>query len=87
MQGKDATPTLEVRIIRNGVVVQREMYETEEEADAVVEAWSDVDGVAVEVEDLVRSRSGAGVLDPEPWEVDADDLVYESPAFPDEDER
>jgi hypothetical protein len=87
MQEKDTTPTLEVRILRDGVVVQRELCATEAEANAVVEAWSDVEGVVVEVEDLARSPRGAGVLDPRPWEVDADDLLYEGSADTDEEER
>jgi hypothetical protein len=87
MQERDATPTLEVRILRDGVVVQRELYETEEEAQDVVDAWSDVDGVVVEVTDLGLSSGAGGVLDPQPWEVDAEDLVYEGAADTDEEER
>jgi hypothetical protein len=87
MQEKDTTPTLEVRILRDGAIVQRELCATEAEANAVVEAWSDVDGVTVEVEDLARSTRGAGVLDPRPWEVDADDLVYEGSVETEEEER
>ena len=87
MQERDANPTLEVRILRDGAVVQRELYETEEEAQDVVDAWSDVDGVVVEVTDLGRSAGAGGVLDPQPWEVDAEDLVYEAAADIDEEER
>lgn len=85
-QADSTTPTLEVRILRDGVLVQRELCETDEEANAVVEAWSDTEGVVVEVEDLSRSPSG-GVLDPRPWEVDAEDLVYEDTAYAEEEER
>ena len=84
MQADSTTPRLEVRILRDGVVVQRELCETAEEADAVVEAWSDTEGVVVEVEDLTRSGRAAGVLDPRPWEVDAEDLVYDGSAYDDE---
>jgi hypothetical protein len=87
MHGDDTTPTLEVRILRDGAVVQRELCETEAEANALVEAWSDVDGVVVEVDDLARDTGGAGVLDPRPWEVDADDLAYEGAAPTDEEEE
>jgi hypothetical protein len=82
-QADSTTPTLEVRILRDGVLVQRELCETDEEANAVVEAWSDTEGVVVEVEDLSRSPAG-GVLDPRPWEVDAEDLVYEDTAYAEE---
>lgn len=83
--GDAATPRFEVRILRDGIVVQRELVESEEEANAVIEAWSDVDGVVCQVEDLVRDRAAAGVLDPRPWEVDADD-AYDGSAYED-DER
>jgi hypothetical protein len=87
MHADSTTPTLEVRILRDGVVIQRELCETDEEANAVVEAWSDTEGILVEVEDLSRSGGSAGVLDPRPWEVDAEDLVYEDVLLPDEEER
>ena len=82
-----ATPTLEVRILRDGVVVQRELVESDEDANALVDAWSEVEGVQVLVEDLARDSVPGGVLDPRPWEVDAEDLVYEGPAYGDEDDR
>ena len=84
MQADSTTPRLEVRILRDGVIVQRELCETAEEADVVVEAWSDTEGVVVEVEDLTRSGRAAGVLDPRPGEVDAEDLVYDGSAYDDE---
>ena len=87
MQADSTTPTLEVRILRDGIVIQRELCETEEEANAVVEAWADTEGILVEVEDLARSGGSAGVLDPRPWEVDAEDLVYEDTLNADEEER
>lgn len=87
MQERGVTPTLEVRVVRDGVVVQRELCETDDEANAVVEAWSDVEGVVVEVSDLARDTARAGVLDPQPWEVDAEDLVREDTAYAEEEER
>ena len=86
-QADSTTPTLEVRILRDGVVIQRELCETDQEANAVVEAWSDTEGILVEVEDLSRSGGAAGVLDPRPWEVDAEDLVHEDTAYAEEEER
>lgn len=86
-QADSTTPTLEVRIIRDGVVIQRELCETDEEATAAAEAWGDTEGVVVEVEDLSRSGGPAGVLDPRPWEVDAEDLVYEGTAYAEEEEE
>jgi hypothetical protein len=83
----DRTPTLEVRVLRDGIVTQRALCETEAEADALVEAWSEVDGVVVEVDDLTLHARRPGVLDPQPWEVDAEDLLYEGGYAEEEDER
>ena len=82
---QDTTPNLEVRIIRDGVVVQRELVETDDDARAMVDAWSEVDGVEVRIEDLTRTVAPSGVLDPRPWEVDADDAAYDADGY-DEDE-
>lgn len=79
-------PTLEVRVYRDGALTQRERVETEEEAAALVETWSDVEGARCEVVDLTRDREPSGVLDPRPWEVDAEDLSTGDLAFTDEEE-
>lgn len=68
-------PTLEVRIYRDGVLSRRELVETADEAAALVDTWADAEGVRCEVVDLSRDREPAGVLDPRPWEVDAEDLT------------
>jgi hypothetical protein len=86
VQGSDTTPTLAVSVLRDGVVVKRELVESDAQANAVVEAWADVEGVEVRVEDLTRS-SPSTVLDPRPWEVDADDAVYAGDAFDEDEER
>jgi hypothetical protein len=86
VQDSDTTPTLEVSVLRDGVVVKRELVESDAQANAVVEAWADVEGVEVRVEDLTRSAPSA-VLDPRPWEVDADNAVYASDAFDEDDGR
>lgn len=77
-------PTLEVRIYRDGVLTQRELVETDEEAAALVDTWSDVEGVRCEIVDLTRDREPGGVLDPRPWEVDAEGLTTEDLAYSDE---
>ena len=81
-----ATPVVEVRVYRDGSLVQRELCETEVEAAAVVEAWSEVDGVVCQVGDLSTESASAGVLDPRPWEVDADDASNPSIAYDDDEE-
>lgn len=50
------TPTIEVRVYRDGNLVQRELCETDVEAAAVVAAWSEVDGIVCQVDD---SAAGA----------------------------
>jgi hypothetical protein len=86
-QADRTPPTLEVRILRDGVVAQRALCETEAEAEALVQAWSEGEGVVVEVEDLTLRTGRPGVLDPQPWEVDAEDLLYEGGYTDEEDER
>ena len=81
---QDSTPTVEVRVFRDGVLVQLELCESDDDARAVVDAWSEVEGVTCRIEDLVRDRAPAGVLDPRPWEVDPDD-AYPASAYEDED--
>lgn len=81
------TPTLEVRVLRDGVVVHRELCESGADANAVVQTWSDVEGVVVDVVDLTRDTEPAGVLEPRAWEVDADDAGDRSTAFDEEEEE
>lgn len=87
VQADHTAPTLEVRALRDGIVAQRELCESEAEAEALVEAWSEADGVVIEVEDLSLRTQRAGVLEPRPWEVDAEDLLYEGRYADEEDER
>ncbi len=74
------TPTIEVRVYRQGQLVARELCESEEEATVVVEAWSEIEGVECEVDDLsIRHRPG-DVLEPEPPEPDTEQ--YPRPGEP-----
>jgi hypothetical protein len=86
-QADGTTPTLEVRVLRDGVVVHRELCEGEADARVVVQTWSDVEGVVVDVVDLTRDAEPSGVLEPRHWEVDADDASDQSTAFGEEEER
>jgi hypothetical protein len=82
------TPSIEVRVYRDNDLVERELCETEVEAAAVTEAWSDVEGVVCRVDDLSGGSEPAGVLDPRPWEVDADDAFsFEAPTLDNDEER
>ena len=67
------TPTLEVRVYRDGVLVQRVLCETEEDAVATVEAAEEERGVKCEVDDLSAQHH------------DVDDLEVAPTAFADYD--
>ena len=63
---RDEAPVIEVRVYRDGVLVQRELCESEDQAADVVDTWSELEGVVCEVDDLsVRHRPG-DILEPEP---------------------
>ena len=82
------TPTIEVRVYRDGYLVQRELCETDVEATAVVDAWSEVEGIVCQVDELGGGSASAGVLDPRRWEVDAGDGSFEgSEDVTDEEDR
>ena len=49
---RDGTPTIEVRVFRNGVFVTTELCESEEEVGVVVDGWCELDGVECVVGDL-----------------------------------
>lgn len=67
------TPTIEVRVYRDGRLIERELCESDEQAVLVVEAGEEIDGVECEVDDLsIRHRPG-DVLEPEPADVDRGD--------------
>jgi hypothetical protein len=66
---RDDTPTIEVRIWHNGVLVSRELCETEEEAALLVDAAAEVEGVECTVDDLTFHHQPGDVAEPEPAEV------------------
>lgn len=67
------TPTIEVRVYRDGRLVERELCESEELAALVVDAWLEIEGVECEVDDLsIRHRPG-DILEPEPAEIDLEE--------------
>ena len=59
------TPTLEVRVYRDGVLVQRVLCETEEDAVATVEAAEEEMGVRCEVDDLSAQHHGIDEIEVE----------------------
>lgn len=58
-------PTIEVRIYRDSRLLLRELCESEEEARAVADQWSDVGNVYVRVDDLSAHHSPDDVLAPD----------------------
>ena len=69
----DETPTVEVRIYRDGRLVQRELCESEEDAALVVEKWSEIEGTEFEVDDLSSPHQPDQILDLEPPEPAEDE--------------
>ena len=63
------TPTLEVRVYRDGVLVQRVLCETEEDAVATVEAAEEELGVECEVDDLSAPYHDVDHLDVERTDI------------------
>jgi hypothetical protein len=70
------TPTVEVRVLRDGELVHQELCETADDAALVVEHWSEMEGVECEVDDLSAHHRAGDVLEPEPAVTNNVDEVY-----------
>jgi hypothetical protein len=57
------TPTVEVRVFRDGALVHRELCESAEDAQRVVDAWSEGEAVSFEVDDLSCGHGAAAQLE------------------------
>lgn len=66
----DSSPTVEVRVFRHGVLVHRELCESEAEAATIADWWSELEGVTVEVDDLTVLHRPGDILEPEPALLD-----------------
>jgi hypothetical protein len=66
-------PTIEVCVYEHGRLLTRELCESEEDAAAVVERWSDVPHTYVVVDDLSAKHGPDDILAPEPLFVGPDD--------------
>jgi hypothetical protein len=69
----DDAPAIEVRVYRHGALVRREWCESEEQAALVVDAWSELDGVECEVDDLTTRHRPGDILEPAPAELREED--------------
>jgi hypothetical protein len=67
LEGKpDETPTVEVRVYRDGRLVHRELCESDDDAALVVEEWNEIEGTEFEVDDLSSRHRPDQILDLEP---------------------
>jgi hypothetical protein len=60
----DTAPTIEVVVRRHGVIVTRVLCESEGEATAVIDQWTEQPGVICEVDDLSVHHRAGQVLEP-----------------------
>ncbi len=67
---RDETPMLDVRVLRDGVIVHRELCETTEQANALAQQWGDVEGTTIEIVDLVASDPSAAADEIELYDDD-----------------
>lgn len=62
-------PTVEVVVYRHGELVHRELCESPEAAAAVVEEWSELEGVECFVDDLAVKHEPGQILEPDPEDL------------------
>lgn len=60
------TPCTEVRVYRHGELVERELCESDAEVEQVLAAWSELEDVTCQVDDLSYHHQPDDVLAPEP---------------------
>ena len=73
------SPVVEVRVYRHGVLTLRQLCEGVEEAAAVVDAWSELDGVECEVDDLSVKHRPDEILEPSLSEPPFEEYPREEP--------
>jgi hypothetical protein len=67
------TPTVVVRVYRDGRLWLQELCESDDEASLAVEEWSELEGVTCEVDDLSVRHRADEILAPEAPEPDTDE--------------
>lgn len=70
---REESPTIEVRVFRDGQLISRELCESEEQAALVVDVWAELERVECEVDDLSIHHGSEDVLEPEPAEDRTED--------------
>ncbi|WIY00510.1 hypothetical protein QRX60_41705 [Amycolatopsis mongoliensis] len=71
--------TIEVRVYQDGRLLLRQLCESDEEANSVVDHWSEVEGVTCEVDDLAFRHRQTDILEPTPADFPDEDA---GPAVP-----
>lgn len=72
------SPSIEVRVYRHGALFARELCESETEAAAVVDRWSEEGEFTFMVDDLTFHHAPGDVLAPEPPDIVDDDFPIAS---------
>jgi hypothetical protein len=72
-------PTIEVTVFRDGAVVDRILCESDQDAIAVVEQWTEQPGVRCQIDDLSSRHRAGDVLEPEESELDDSALAHDDP--------
>lgn len=67
IRGSDpaSTPTVELRVYRDGVLLLQELCDSEEDATEAAHRWSELPGVYCEVDDLSATHPDADTFEPE----------------------
>lgn len=63
-------PATEVRIYRDGQLLARELCESEDDAAAVVDRWSELGNVSFLVDDLSAQHVAGDILAPVPPDIE-----------------
>lgn len=75
-------PAIEVRIYRDEHLIARELCESEDDAAAVVDHWSEVDGVSLLVDDLSVQHTPGQILAPDPPDTGDEEYPIAQAALP-----
>lgn len=70
-----SSPSIEVRVYRDGRLFARELCESEEDAEAFVERWSEEGNYTFTVDDLTYHHSAGDVLAPDAADVQDDECA------------
>jgi hypothetical protein len=65
---RDEAPTVEVRVYQHGTLVHQQLCESEEQAELTIDAWSELEGMTCEVDDLSVRHATGDIFEAEPIE-------------------